>query len=503
MSLFKVVLINPDSPLRQATGNLKRFVTPVPPLGIACIAAVLEKNGMEVVVFDQVANSMSNAELAQRVREESPGLIGISCLTPVMNNVKALVGQIRSFSRNIPIVLGNTHATVFADELLKHGIADIIVSGEGEDSMLEVSLAIKGNKSLEGIKGISFVRGRLNYHNPPRESARDLDEFPYPAWHLLNLKDYEKCPLLCLDEGLTVPIQASRGCFYHCTFCSQDQIFKKFRYRQVDKVINEIEYFYQRFGVSRFVFIDANFPFSKEYGLKFCDEFIRRGLHKKIKWLTETRVDLVDLELLKRMKEAGLHLIMYGFEVGNQGILDSIQKKTTLGHARRAMELTKKTGIYTLGLFILGMPGETRQTCEETIRFAKELDCDVAKFNIAVPLPGSKFFEDYKEKIKNKDPETFTSWYDWVPFSGKLLYVPEGMTDYELKNLQRKAMFEFYLRPRLILRHVLNGTISFRNMWHGANILISGFFRMAVCSFMNLPVLRNLKNKNSRFENYG
>jgi radical SAM superfamily enzyme YgiQ (UPF0313 family) len=500
---MKVVLINPDSPLRQSNEKFKRFVAPVPPLGISYIAAVLENNGIEVIVFDQVASNMSNEELIDKIRRESPQLVGISCLTPAMNTVNELVEQIRAFPQHIPVVLGNTHATIFCEDLLKRNLADIIVLGEGEESMLEVALAIQNKSSMEGIRGISFVRNGTIHHGAPREYLKDLDEFPYPAWHLFNLRDYERAPMLCLDDGLIVPIQASRGCFYQCIFCSQDKIFKKFRYRKVNRVVDEIDFFYRRYGITRFVFIDANFPFSKDYGLQFCDEFIKRGLHKKIKWLTETRVDYVDLELLKRMKEAGLYLIMYGFEVGNQKILDSIRKGTTLQQARQAMQDTRKAGIYTLGLFMLGMPGETVRTCEETIRFAKELGCDVAKFNIAIPLPGSRFFEEYKETVKNKDPEKFTSWDDWSSVSGNLLYMPEGMTEIDLKNLQRKAMFQFYVRPSLILRHLRNGTISFKNMWYGAHMLISGLFRMLFCPFMNRPTLRSLKNKDFKLENGG
>ena len=476
-----VLLINPDSTLRQGSFQLKRFVTPVPPLGLAYLAAVLERDGFTVEILDQVASEINNQELLERAARAAPGLIGISCLTPVMNSVQHLVKGLRERAPHIPIVLGNTHATVFRTQLLEQGQADVVIAGEGEGAMLDLARAVRDGAALASVAGIHYRDGEGRVcSTEERPPMVNLDDLPLPAWHLLDLGLYQKCPMLCLDDDPTLSIQASRGCFYRCTFCSQDQIYRKFRHREVEAVIDEMKHFRRRFNVTRFVFIDANFPFNREYGLRFCDELRRQGLHRQIKWVVETRPDMVDLELLREMKDAGLHLIMYGFEVGNQAILDSINKRFTLEHSRQAMRDTRAAGIYTLGLFMLGLPGETRETCLQTIRFARELDCDMAKFNLAVPLPGSRFYEDHRAELNVEAPEKFTSWYDWAPFSGELLYVPEGLTDQELKNLQRRGMFEFYARPRLVARHLRNGTLSLGNMAHGTRVLVNSMLKTAL-----------------------
>ena len=478
---MKVLLINPDSTLRQGSFQLKKFVTPVPPLGLAYLAATLQRDGFTVTILDQVANEMSNEELLAQAAAAAPGLIGISCLTPVMNSVQRLVQGLHARTPGTPIVLGNTHATIFHDALLEQGLADVVIPGEGEETMLALARAVRDGAPLEQVAGIHYMGGDGRPRaTEPRPLMADLDSLPLPAWHLLDLGLYEKCPMLCLDDKPTLSIQASRGCFYRCTFCSQDQIYRKFRHREVGAVIDEMVHFYRRFNVTRFVFIDANFPFNRDYGLRFCDELRRRGLHRKLKWVTETRPDMVDPELLGEMKDAGLHLIMYGFEVGNQRILDSINKRFTLEQSRQAMLDTRAAGIYTLGLFMLGLPGETRETCLQTIRLAKELDCDMAKFNLAVPLPGSRFYEDHRHELTVDAPEKFTSWYDWSPFSGELLYVPEGMTDQELKNLQRRAMFEFYARPHLVARHLKNGTLSPGNMVRGTQVILNSMLKTAL-----------------------
>lgn len=140
--------------------------------------------------------------------------------------------------------------------------------------------------------------------------------------------------------------------------------------------------------------------------------------------------------------------------------------------------MTKEAGIFITGLFILGLPGETRKTCLETIRFAKDLDPEIAKFNIAVPFPGSRFFEDYKVKMNGSaEYRKFSSWYDFYSPKGKLIYNPDFIDSEELRNLQRKAMFEFYLRPAKIWGHLTNRMFSLRDLFYGFYVLLDNYSR--------------------------
>ncbi|MFA5356847.1 MAG: radical SAM protein [Candidatus Omnitrophota bacterium] len=473
---MKVVIVNPNSETVESSRRSRReFLTPIIPLGIAYIAAVLEQNGITAKVIDQVAERINKDELFKRIIAEKPDLVGFSCLTATMNNASNLSRRIRDYDKKIKIVLGNIHASIFADELLKEGAADIVVRGEGEYTMLELVSSIEKGNGFSGIKGISFLDGGKVYHNPDRQPIEDLDKLPYPAMHLFKLHKYTEVPLAAIYNSVASVVQASRGCPYRCIFCTQDKIHKRPRYRRMDSVIDEIEYMHDKYKMRYFGFADPYFPFSIESGMEFCDKFIKRGMHKKVRWVTEMRVDSVTPELLKRMKEAGAYLIMYGFEVGNSEILRGLKKGTTLEQARLAMKYTKKAGIMTLGLFMLGMPGETKQSCEETICFAKELDCDLVKFNITIPYPGSELFDLYiSKKGELGELDKFNSWYDWFSDSGELVYTPEGMNSKELKNIQRKAMFSFYMRPKIILRNLVRGRISPKFLFYGASILISG-----------------------------
>lgn len=468
-----VMLINSTSRLAESSKIYKRSIAAYLPTGLAYLASVLRDKGHTVIVEDQSATGSTNKEVIHRIKERKPDLIGFSCLTPVMSNVKILVKEIKGINKDTKIVFGNIHATIFGEELLKEGLADVIVSGEGELSLLEVAQSLETKKGLDQVRGISFSDAGKITRNAPRPPIENLDSLPYPAWDVFDFKYYKKYPMLGINNEVILPVQGSRGCPYQCIFCSQDKIHKKPRYRSTKQIIEEIGYMYDKYNHRFFGFNDPYLPFSIKHGFEFCDELIKSKLHKKIKWLTETRVDLVNLELLERMKEAGLDMIMYGFEVGNQKILDSIGKKATIEQARKAMQATKKSGVRSLGLFILGLPGETKETCEETIKFAKQIDCDMAKFNIAVPFPGSSFFEEYRNRLDNiNDLDKFTSWYDWSRQGGELIFVPEGMTSRQLIILQRRAMLGFYLRPKIIFRHLARGTFSPMDLFYGVGMLI-------------------------------
>ena len=474
---MKVILINPVSMLIEKSEEIRSFLKPIPPLGLAYIGSVLEQGGIDVVIIDQFADKMNNDKLVETVIQHSPDIVAFSCLTPTIKNTTFLMKQIKAFKPDVKIVLGNIHPTLFSEDLLKGGFADAVVRGEGEYSMLELVIAFRKGTNLREIKGISFIDGSTVYHNPDREPVGDLDTIPYPAWHLLDLAKYDYCPLVGLKKTKFLPMLASRGCPYQCVFCAQEKIHKKIRYRKVKNIVDEIEYLHNRYGINCIALNDPFFPFSIQQGLEFCDEILSRGLEKKIKWIAESRVDKVNLELLKKMKRAGAYLIMYGFEVGTQKILDTLGKDSTLQQSLQAMEFTKKAGIYTLGLFMLGAPGETKKDCEETIRFSKKLDCTIAKFNIVVPYPGTALFDKYKKEFDLDDSEKFMSWLDWssqVDYKD-MIYISDTMDARELVGLQRKAMFQFYFRPRSIARHIK--LTPFKDLCYGGLLLIKQQFK--------------------------
>lgn len=472
-----VLLINPNSRLISSSWGYKRFFNPIAPLGLCYMAAVLRDHGIETHVIDHYATGSTDRDIVDVVKKEKPFLIGFSALTTVMPDIRRLVQQIRLSAVKTKIVLGNIHATCFPEEVLKDRAADIVVRGEGELTMLELCKCLTQKGNLENVAGISFYTEEGIKHNPNRQLINDLDTLPYPAWDLLDLSSYESVPLAAIANSLTISILASRGCPYKCYYCSQDTIYDRVRYRDLEKVVNEMEYFNGKFGIKYFGFCDAYFPFNERSGLEFCDLIMKRSLQRRVSWCTETRVDKVTPRLLQAMKQSGAHLIMYGVEVGNEQILNSINKEATLEQARIAFRETRKAGILSLGLFILGLPGETVETCRQTVRFAKSLDCDIVKFNTAVPYPGSRFFNDFIGDRVITDHEKFTSWYSWTPGAKSFVYHPEAINDKTLRYLQNKAMIEFYLRPKVIFRHIRRHMTSPKNLFLGFIWLVLSFLK--------------------------
>lgn len=470
---MRVALVNPGSPIHQTGGLLARFVTPIPPLGLAYLAAVLEQAGHTACILDQYCDRQDNPTLVAQIAEFQPDLVGFSCLTSNMTVVLETVGLIRAQLPGVPVVFGNTHAAVFKERIIARNEADFCVRAEGEEPLLGLVAALARGELPVDVANVSFkdASGQV-VHNPDGKPSIAMEDLPLPAWHLLDLERYKYFPVISMHD-VTLPIQGSRGCAYGCTFCAQDQVYQAIRQREPGSICDEIEAMIARHGVTHFGFNDAYFPLSVKKGHQFLDELERRGLGSKITWITETRVDKVDLGLLERMAQNGCRLIMYGVEFGSEETLKATKKHAEISQARLAIQWTHEAGILTLGLYVLGMPGEDAGSVRRTLRFARELNTDIAKFNIAVPLPGSVFFDDvFGERKDELDYAAFHSWYNPYETGGDLVWSPEGMAGRELVRLQREGMLRYYLRPSFVLQTLRRGGIKPRDFVSGGRALV-------------------------------
>lgn len=468
---MKVLLVNPAANTRRTLGRFHRLMEPMPCIGLAYIAAVLEKNNVEVQVIDDFAENMGVEGIMERIKAFKPDVVGISCLTPSAFASYRLSEAIRKYDRNIRIIYGNLHAEIFAKSILQQDMADIIIRGEGEYSFLEIVRAIEKGTSLSKIKGISFKENGSIVENESRPLIDNLDELPYPAWHLFPWRKYGALPFADIKRPI-VGMLASRGCPYNCKFCSKGYLKNTYRMREPKKVVDEIEFMNGKFGARQIAFMDLILPLTKGQGMKFCDEMIKRGLDKEVVWTCESRVDRVDGELLKRMKEANCGRIMYGIESGVQKLLDAVNKGFTLEQVRKAVALSRKVGLKTVGFFMLGLPGETRELSLQSIAFAKNLGLDFAKFAITTPFPGSELFDIAIKEGKVRMDELEDN--DWEKFSAfnfnpkELLYVPDGMSASELVGLHKKANREFYFRAGAILNQIFRvRNVSAKQMIYG------------------------------------
>ncbi|MEW5733559.1 MAG: radical SAM protein [Thermodesulfobacteriota bacterium] len=465
---MKCFLISPDYPQKHA------LLLPVPPQGLAYVGAVLKSLGHQVEAEDQFASGRSNEDLVRRVMDFSPDLVGIGCLTPTMSNSAELSRLLRKRGFQGVLIMGGVHPTLFYQSILDEGLADVVVLGESEKTLPELMSAIENHAPLESVAGLAFRdQNGLVVKTKDRPQNRNLDDLPYPAWHLFDLARYSSAPLLAL-YGLALPVQASRGCPERCTFCGQEIFYPKMAFRSIPSVLGEIDELVDRYKMKYFVFVDANFPPSKKYGLDFCAAFTKSRHWPKVKWCCEIKVDMVDEELLRAMKEAGCHLIEYGLEVGDSKILKSLKKRTTLEDGIRAMNITRKVGIHTLGLFMIGLPGEGVREIIRTFRFARKIRCDMAKFNIAIPQPGSELFRRHQDRLlADFHPQTYSSWYRPGKGEPPMTTLPGGLPVKLLQRLQTLGMLWFYARPGFIFRQLRQGTLPLKDMVRGAGFLLS------------------------------
>jgi radical SAM superfamily enzyme YgiQ (UPF0313 family) len=463
------LLINPTASIETAGGRFKGLLTAMPPIGLAMLAARLRQHGREVAVYDSFIGRGGPEGAANEVRRLQPDVVGLPVVTPCATEVFQQAAAVRAASPSSVIVMGNIHADLFAEDILRQGIADIVVHGEAEDTIVDVDRAVVDKTDLEQVRGISFRRGDEIIRTAPRPQIQDLDKLPFPAWDLFPMQHYGLFKFAQVDTPATL-VCGSRGCPYRCTFCSLHVMGPVRRKRSIPNLVDEIEWLYERFGMKQVAFVDPIFPISRKEGIHFADELIRRGLHRKVKWITETRVDLVDEEMLQRCYQSGLRRLMFGIEVGDDAILEGLKKRFIVDESRQAIAMCRKTGVQTVGFFMVGVPGDTPASIERTIDLARELEPDFAKFTVFVPYPGTTDYNNLKAAGKLHGAEEWSRYTSYPTRDNPPVYVPDGMTADDMLRIHRRAFRRVYARPSTIWRHlvkmrVLSPMDALRGFW--------------------------------------
>jgi radical SAM superfamily enzyme YgiQ (UPF0313 family) len=441
-----VVLINPP----ESSNKYERFLNVLaPPLGIAYIASVLEKNGISVKIIDAPALKMSIEEVVSEIKKDSPSLVGLTCTTPIMPHASKLMRRIKEEIPELPIVCGGNHPTFCDEDTLRRG-ADIVVRGEGEITFLELYRALENGEDLKKVKGLSFFDNGELVRTDEREKIEDLDSLPFPARHLLPMDRYKA---LGLPHKFTTII-ASRGCPMGCSFCASSAFHgKKLRIRSIQNVVDEIEEVIENYDVEFITFMDDTFTLIKKWVEEFCEEIGKRGI--EIKWGATARVDRMSLDLLRKMKKSGCVALFIGVESGDQEILDRITKNVVLDQTKKAFENMRKTGILSIASVSIGYPGETRESVKKTMKFIDRIKPDYFVVSIATPYPGTRFYEEMKEKglIISERWDDFTLFKSTIK-CGEI--EPE-----ELEEMRYEMMRRFYLKPTNILRMLKRDGLKF------------------------------------------
>jgi anaerobic magnesium-protoporphyrin IX monomethyl ester cyclase len=369
------LLVNPPYPLTE---------WPNMPLGLSYIAAVLEKNGVEVKVLDLLVSEYSEEKVCRSMAEFRPEVVGVTAVTmnyPISSNILRLC---KTFDENVITVIGGPHVTFCAERTLKEAPwIDIVVRGEGENTMLDI---VRG-KALPEIEGLVFRKEDGVVVTGDRPWIKNLDELPFPARHLFPLSNYH-----AFSAGGT--LITGRGCPFNCIFCAGHRMTgRRVRLRNPKLVVDEMQ-LVQELGFKEIYVEDDLLTLNHVHVNAICDEILSRGL--KLRWNAFSRVDTVSRELLKKMKQAGCFGLLYGVESGNQEILDRAKKKITLEKVRQAVALAKEMGMNPVTSFILGLPGETRDTMRQSYDFARQLGTSCG-FHVLAPFPGTEVREKAEE----------------------------------------------------------------------------------------------------------
>ncbi|MCD4666611.1 B12-binding domain-containing radical SAM protein [archaeon] len=465
---MKITLISPNLSTSDRYGKALGKVGPTTePLGLAYLASAIKQNRNDFVeIIDSAALDYGEKELFNHLKKTNPDIIGVTVLTPMYIRATETINVAKRACPNAKIIVGGAHVTIFPKQILEENEKiDYAVIGEGEITIIELLNAIEKNKVPSSIKGIGYRNKKSIKINQLREFITDLDIIPLPARKLLPMKKYKPAPTY-YNKLPSYIMLTSRGCPYRCIYCSK--IFgRTYRHHSVKRIIQEMDILINKYGAKEIIFRDDTFTIDKKFVRDLCNEIINKKW--KIKWTCMTRVNLVDENLLKLMSKAGCWSMHYGVESGSQRLLDLIQKDIKLEQAFKAIKWTKKAGIDVKAFFMLGLPSETREDSLRTIETMKECGADWVQVTITVPYPGTKLYtlamqEKTLRSFKWEDYQTWAGWSD-----KELVYVTKGRNADDLKRLQKRAMREFYYRPKFILKQLLNLRIdNFQMYLNGA-----------------------------------
>jgi anaerobic magnesium-protoporphyrin IX monomethyl ester cyclase len=469
MKKLRIVLINPRFRSWSPTVLM--------PLGLTYIAAVLEGEGHTVEMVDMNAEKVSERQLCEKM--SGANFVGITGMITEYQQVLEIINIVKRVNKEIIVVLGGPLATTLPQDLLQNSQADYIVIGEGEKTIIDLLQTIEDGKNPSDVKGIAYKNNSDVIITEQADQISNLDNIPFPARHLLNFSNYLQNQFHSFKpkmEGFGIikstNMITSRGCPYSCTFCFKDIWGQKWRGRSPGNVVAEMEFLYAKYGINGFFFNDDTFVLDTNRVFEFCNLLKEKQL--KAAWYCNGRVNLMTQKMLAAMYDAGCREIAYGIESGNQQMLDALKKNITLEQVRNVVKWTKEAGINANGFFIIGLPGETKESIRQTINFAEELDMDFYGFSLLTPLSGTEIYRQAVERGLIRNNLTSLKAWDFDVNAN----LTADCSDEELVEFQNeifrkfplKNFGKFYMFNPVFLKRVLKVLISLRS-WKEAKDL--------------------------------
>ena len=416
-----------------------------PPLSLAWVAAFAERAGHKVIIIDARTLRLTKIEVMDRLKSFKPDILGFMMTTYMYRDTLEWIRYLKSVLK-VPVVVGGYNLRVYPKESISPPEIDFGVVEHAYHTIPALFSELGKNRNFSQVPGLVYKENGVIRVNPPHPDGIDFNKFPNPARHLLPNHLYAEFPTQ--KKNFTVMV-TSLGCPKRCTFCEAGGT--AYSPRSPEVVVNEMEECYKDYGIREVDIFDYEFPILKNRVLAICKEIKRRNLD--ISWACRSRIDSVDEELLRKMKKAGCSRIYYGIESGVQEILDRVNKGITLDQIRETVRLTKKIGIQALGFFLIGAPGETRETIKQTLKFARELKLDYVQFSKLLAKPWTSM---WKEMVKETGRDY---WKDWIlgREEDRPLHRPwTKVTNREIDRLAKWGYVKYHSNPFYLLKATLS-----------------------------------------------
>jgi anaerobic magnesium-protoporphyrin IX monomethyl ester cyclase len=428
------------------------------PMWLCYAAGYSEKKGNEIRLWDATTNISADKDVLIELEDFKPKIAVISTSTPSIYSDIEFASEIKKLIKDIFILLVGVHVSALPEEtLLLSNSIDAVTIGEYEKTVVEIAEYIDGKRDIKEINGLGYKDKEIITINYDKNVISGLNEIPWVSKIYNKYLDYKNY----FYSGNLYPLivlLTSRGCPCNCSFCVYPQVFTghKVRFRSIEDVVDEMEYVEKTFKpLGEIMFEDDTLTINKERVVKFCDEIIKRRLN--VKWSCNARVQL-DLETMIIMKRAGCRSLLVGFESGSQVILDNMRKGSNLKHYEKFMKETRVAGLLVNAAFLVGCPGETRESMKKTLELAKKLNPDVAQFFPIMVYPGTKLYNDYKDKgyLRAKN---YRDWLNEDGLHNCVVNMP-GMEAKEMVEFCDYCRKKYYLRPNYIIRKGIQALIS-------------------------------------------
>jgi len=437
MTIKKILFVAPYPKMAKVIMEASHY----PPMGLAYTAAFLEQHNYECKIIDANLFKYENEKVFSLIQEYNPDVVGISFNVVTVHEVIELSKMIKE-KLNKHVILGGPSSAGNPQFILENSKADCVVRKEGE--LVSLNL-VKSDFDLPNVLGISYLKKGKLIINADQPVIQDVNTIPFPAWHLLpGLKLYKnrsrRYPI--------APMVTSRGCPYSCTFCGSAET--GFRFRSAENVVAEMELLKTKYGVKQIDILDDNFTLLFPRAHKILDLVMEKRLNLLITFPNGLRADRLDEELIIKMKKAGVYRTGVGIETGDEEVMKKIRKALDLNKVRESIRLLRKHGITVFGYFQFGLPGDSKESMQKTINFAKEINPHWANFGITTPLPGTELYKDLvKEgKIQEGQDDSVSSGYYAIK---EAHFWGNGLTKEDIMHYQQKAWKEFYFRPSKVI----------------------------------------------------